>query len=97
MLSDQTNLAPNNMATSFEMNLEGMVQTVAHAVANRSFAGGTEWKPTVDWMWLLKAGARGNHNPQLVSPRNGLRFKKYGAIFLRVRSTCPPGFEGYGL
>ena len=37
--SDQTNLAPNNMATSFEMNLEGMVQTVAHAVANRHLRG----------------------------------------------------------
>src|SRR5271169_1742443 len=66
--SDQTYLAPNNMATSFEMNLGGMVQTVAHEAANHSFAGGKEWKPTVDWMWLLKAGARGNHNPQLVSP-----------------------------
>ena len=25
-----------------------------------TFAGGTEWKPTVDWMWLLKAGANGD-------------------------------------
>src|ERR1700722_17458363 len=74
--SDQTNLAPNNMATSFEMNLGGMVQTVAHEVANRSFAGGKEWKPTVDWMWLLKAGARGNHNPQLVSPSQWAAFQK---------------------
>ena len=74
--SDQTNLAPNNMATSFEMNLEGMVQTVAHSVANHSFAGGTEWKPTVDWMWLLKAGANGDHNPQLVSPAAWAAFQK---------------------
>ena len=74
--SDQTDLAPNNMATSFEMNLGGMVQTVAHEVANRSFAGGKEWKPTVDWMWLLKAGARGNHNPQLVSPSQWAAFQK---------------------
>jgi basic membrane protein A and related proteins len=74
--SDQTYLAPNNMATSFEMNLGGMVQTVAHAVANHSFAGGTEWKPTVDWMWLLKAGARGDHNPQLVSPAAWAGFQK---------------------
>jgi basic membrane protein A len=74
--SDQTYLAPNNMATSFEMNLGGMVQTVAHAVASRSFAGGTEWKPTVNWMWLLKAGARGDHNPQLVSPTAWAGFQK---------------------
>ena len=72
------------------MNLGGMVQTVAHAVANRSFAGGTEWKPTVDWMWLLKAGAKGDHNPQLVSPvAMGCVSKSPGAIFLRVGSTVP--------
>jgi basic membrane protein A len=79
--SDQTNLAPNNMATSFEMNLGGMVQTVAHAVANHSFAGGTEWKPTVDWMWLLKAGAHGDHNPQLVSPAAWAAFQKMERSF----------------
>jgi basic membrane protein A len=74
--SDQTDLAPNNMATSFEMNLGGMVQTVAHATAKHSFAGGKEWKPTVDWMWLLKAGAHGDHNPQLVSPSQWAAFRK---------------------
>jgi basic membrane protein A len=74
--SDQTSLAPNNMATSFEMNLEGMVQTVARTVANGTFAGGTEWRPIVDWMWLLKAGARGDHNPQLVSPAAWASFQK---------------------
>jgi basic membrane protein A and related proteins len=74
--SDQTDLAPNNMATSFEMNLGGMVQTVAHHVADHSFAGGKEWKPTVNWMWLLKAGARGDHNPQLVSPTQWAAFQK---------------------
>ena len=74
--SDQTTLAPNNMATSFEMNLEGLVQTIAHSVANRTFAGGTEWKPTVDWMWLLKAGAQGDHNPRLVSAAAWTAFQK---------------------
>jgi hypothetical protein len=44
-----------------------MVQAVAHATANHSFVGGTEWKPAVDWRWLLKAGAMGDHNPQLVN------------------------------
>ncbi len=74
--SDQTLLAPNNMAASFEMNLEGVVQAVSHAVANHTFAGGTEWKPVVDWMWLLKAGAHGDHNPQLVSPQEWTAFRK---------------------
>src|ERR1700683_2159988 len=74
--SDQTDLAPNNMATSFEMNLGGMVQTVAHATASHSFAGGQEREPTDDWMWLLKAGAHGDHNPQLVSPSQWAAFQK---------------------
>jgi basic membrane protein A len=74
--SDQTNLAPNNMATSFEMNLAGMIQAVSHAVANHTFAGGTEWRPVVDWMWLLKAGAHGDYNPELVSPQAWTEFRK---------------------
>jgi basic membrane protein A and related proteins len=74
--SDQTGLAPNNMATSFRMNLDGMVVTVAEAVATHAFAGGTEWKPTVDQMWLLKAGAYGDHNPRLVSPAQWAAFQK---------------------
>ena len=74
--SDQTNLAPNNMATSFLMNLEGMVQSAAHSVANRTFVGGTEWRPTVDWMWLLKAGVNGDYNPRLVSPAEWAAFQK---------------------
>ena len=64
------------MATSFQMNLEGMVQAVAHATANHSFVGGTEWKPAVDWMWLLKAGAMGDHNPQLVTASQWAAFQK---------------------
>jgi basic membrane protein A len=74
--SDQTSLAPDNMATSFEMNLGGVVQTVSHAVANGSFSGGTEWKPAVDWMWLLKAGANGHYNPHLVSAAEWAGFQK---------------------
>ena len=74
--SDQTALAPNNMATSFEMNLGGVVQTVAHSVANHTFVGGMEWKPPVDWMWLLRAGANGDHNPKLVSAAQWAAFHK---------------------
>jgi basic membrane protein A and related proteins len=74
--SDQTSLAPNNMATSFEMNLEGMVRAVSHAVAEGTFAGGTEWRPSVDWLWLLKAGMHGEYNPRLVSPDAWAQFRK---------------------
>ncbi len=65
--SDQTSLAPNYVASSFQMNLSFMVTSAAHAVARHSFAGGSEWRPTVDKMWLLKAGPNGDHNPNLVS------------------------------
>jgi basic membrane protein A and related proteins len=73
--SDQTALAPTHMATSFEMNLEGMVTTVAHAVAAGTFAGGTEWRPAVDQMWLLKCGTNGDHNPRLVSAEQWATFE----------------------
>jgi basic membrane protein A and related proteins len=66
--SDQTALAPTQMATSFEMNLAGMVTTAANAVATHTFTGGTEWRPTVDKMWLLRAGPNGQYNPNLITP-----------------------------
>ena len=87
--SDQTNLAPLNMATSFEMNLSGMVQSVAKAVAYGSFAGGTEWRPIVDWMWLLKAGAMGNHNPKLVSPEAWAAFQQVWLALAAGRIDIP--------
>src|SRR5580700_6527172 len=65
--SDQTDLAPNNMATSFEMNLGGMVISVAQALAGGTFAGGTEWRPPVNQMWLQKCARNGDYNPRLVS------------------------------
>ena len=74
--SDQTNLAPNNMATSFELDLAGMVTAVAQAVASRAFAGGTEWRPPVSEMWLQKCGPHGDHNPRLVSPDQWNAFQK---------------------
>ena len=74
--SDQTSLAPDRMATSFQINLDGMVTTVANTVAQRSFSGGREWQPTVDKMWLLKAGAHGDHNPALVSAGAWAGFQK---------------------
>jgi basic membrane protein A and related proteins len=73
--SDQTALAPNNMATSFEMNLAGMVVAVAQAVASGTFAGGTEWRPPVDQMWLQKCGKYGDYNPRLVSLDEWNRFR----------------------
>jgi len=74
--SDQTYLAPNNMAASFQMNLNGMVVTVSTEVANGTFAGGTEWNAPVDQMWLLKSGKNGDHNPRLVTDDQWKAFQK---------------------
>src|SRR5579862_1736844 len=77
--SDQTALAPNNMVTSFEMNLRGLVSILANAAASGSFAGGTELVLPEDKMWLLKNGANGDHNSQLVSPDQWATFQKIWA------------------
>lgn len=74
--SDQTNLAPNNMAASFQMNLDGMVVTIGSNVADHTFTGGTEWRPPVNQMWLLKSGTNGNHNPRLVSAEQWRTFQE---------------------
>ena len=77
--SDQTKLAPDSMVTSFVMNLSHMVVSAATSVADGKFAGGTEWKPTVTEMWLLKAGHNGDHNPKLISAENWSAFEKIWA------------------
>ncbi len=74
--SDQTYLAPNNMATSFRMNLDGVVVTVATEVADNTFVGGTEWDAPVNQMWLLKSGKNGDHNPRLVTAEQWKAFEK---------------------
>ena len=65
--SDQTELAPERMGSSFVMNLGWMVIQVAESVAQDRFPGGQEWAPKVTEMWSLKAGAQGDHNPAIVS------------------------------
>jgi basic membrane protein A and related proteins len=74
--SDQTYLAPNNMAASFQMNLNGMVVTVATEVTSNTFAGGSEWDAPVNRMWLLKSGKNGDHNPRLVTDEQWKTFQK---------------------
>ena len=65
--SDQTQLAPNNMATSFLLNLHGMVTTIGQQVASGTFSGGGEWRPMVNQMWLTKCGTHGDYNPRLIT------------------------------
>lgn len=74
--SDQTDLAPNHMATSFLMNLGGMVIGVSQEVAANTFVGGTEWRPAVNEMWLTKCGKNGDYNPRLISAEAWAAFQK---------------------
>jgi basic membrane protein A and related proteins len=74
--SDQCGLAPNNMATSFEMNLAGMVTSVAQMVADGTFAGGTEWQPPVNQTWLTTCGKNGKYNPRLITAEQWSAFEK---------------------
>jgi basic membrane protein A and related proteins len=77
--SDQCDLAPNNMATSFEMNLSGMVMGVAEMVAAGTFTGGREWQPPVNETWLPKCGKNGDYNPRLVTADAWTTFQKVWA------------------
>lgn len=72
--SDQLDLAPEVIGTSFAMNLAGMVTTVAGTVADGSFKGGTEWRPTVDQIWVLKAGPGRDHNPAVIPDATWAQF-----------------------
>tara|TARA_R100000750_G_scaffold27511_2_gene17578 strand:- start:811 stop:1764 length:954 start_codon:yes stop_codon:yes gene_type:complete len=65
--SDQTEVAPDSMGTSFVMNLGWMVKEVAQSVVSGKFEGGVEWQPSVTEMWSLTAGASGDYNPDIVS------------------------------
>lgn len=74
--SDQTSVAPDQMGTSFVMNLGWMVVQVGESVASDTFMGGQEWQPTVTDMWSLKAGDKGDHNPAVISDEAWAAFQK---------------------
>ena len=66
--SDQTALAPSHMAASFrDEPCRHGPPPPRMQFANHTFQGGTEWHPNVSEMWLLRAGAHGDHNPALVT------------------------------
>jgi hypothetical protein len=52
------------------------VVTVAQDVAAGAFAGGTEWRPPVNEMWLQKCGNNGEYNPRLISADQWNTFRK---------------------
>lgn len=74
MFSDQTELAPETLGTSFNPNNTGLVQMVAAMVADETFAGGMTWSPALEELWLVVYGD-GDHNPDLVSEADWAAFK----------------------
>jgi basic membrane protein A and related proteins len=73
--SDQTNLASDYMGTSLVMDLGPMVIKLAHDVRDGKFAGGTEWKPSVNEMWHWQAGAS-DHNSKIIPDATWQSFMK---------------------
>ncbi len=75
MFSDQTEQAPEVLATSLNPNNTGIVQAVAGMVAEDSFEGGTTWVPDLGMVWLTVYGD-GSYNPAIVSDADWETFKK---------------------
>lgn len=74
MFSDQTDQAPDVLATSINPNNTGIVQAVAAMVAEDSFEGGTTWVPELGMVWLTVYGD-GTHNPSVVSDEDWAAFQ----------------------
>jgi basic membrane protein A len=73
--ADQTELAPDHMATSIVMNLAGMVKTLGKEIKDGTFAGGKEWRPTVKELWYFSYGGDADHNGALVSDETWGKFE----------------------
>lgn len=72
--SDQLSLAPDNMGASLVMDLGQMVQTKATEVRDGTFAGGTEWRPSVAEMWHWAAGDGKEFNEAVISAETWAQF-----------------------
>lgn len=79
--ANQTALAPDQMATSFVLNLRWMVNELGRTLAAGEFAGGTEWSPSVKDLWVPtygEADASTAFNSELVAAESQATFE---AIF----------------
>ena len=77
--ANQTSVAPDTMATSFVMNLPWVVGELGRTLADGSYSGGTEWKPTVTEAWSLSYGEGDDMstiNSDLVSDEAYAEFEK---------------------
>jgi basic membrane protein A and related proteins len=71
---NQAAIAPNSIATSFELNLPWIVETTAHTVKGSGFLGGQEWRPAPAKTWLQVYNAA-PYNAKLVSAAQWAAFQ----------------------
>jgi len=77
--ANQTALAPANMVSSFLMNLHWMVTSLGHSVADGSFAGGTEWAPSLEEAWTPVFGEGDDIkdlNTELLDEASAVQFRQ---------------------
>lgn len=75
MYTDQKDLAPEQMGTSFVANNSGLVEEIAKMVKAGTFEGGREWKPDVKFLWLTTYGDK-PYNDKLISAEAWKTFEK---------------------
>jgi basic membrane protein A and related proteins len=74
--TDQTELSPKLMVTSFRIKLDDMVVRMAAQVKDGKFAGGTEWKPAIQEIWEPLYGGKEGRNPALLDDAKWAKFKQ---------------------
>ncbi len=72
--SDQSSIAPDFVATSFENNLQWIVEQIGHDVRDKKFLGGQEWKPSVIKTWIPTYGKE-SYNSKLISADAWAKFQ----------------------
>ena len=73
--SDQTDVAPDYMASSFKQNLDWMVRQVAASASGGPFLGGQEWRPQTKQIWTT-VYAKSAFNPKLVTDAQWATFNE---------------------
>jgi basic membrane protein A len=71
---DQASVAPDSVASSFEQKLAWIVEQVGHSVADKTFKGGEEWRPSLAQSWVTLYGNE-SYNPKLVTADDWARFE----------------------
>lgn len=71
---DQSSIAPDFVAVSFQQRLAWVVEQVGHSVADKTFAGGQEWSPSLAQAWLALYG-KAPYNAKLVTSDAWAKFE----------------------